>query len=80
MVNHRQEFIQQTMSSYKESGALVWPQYIAGLAGAGGAFASGLALGWPAPVQPRLVDEGQYFPITEEEFAWVASIITIGKI
>jgi MFS family permease len=56
-----------------------WPQYIAGLAGAGGAFASGTALGWPAPAGPRLVGENErYFPMTQSEFNWVASIITIG--
>lgn len=56
-----------------------WPQYVAGLAGAGGAFASGTALGWPAPAGPRLVGENdRYFPITQSEFDWIASIITIG--
>lgn len=56
-----------------------WPQYVAGLAGAGGAFASGTALGWPAPAGPRLVGENdRYFPMTQSEFDWIASVITIG--
>jgi MFS family permease len=56
-----------------------WPQYVAGLAGAGGAFASGTALGWPAPAGPRLVPEDDhYFPISQAEFDWIASVITIG--
>lgn len=55
-----------------------WPQYVAGLSAAGGAFAVGTALGWSAPATPRLVDEGQYFPITASEMNWVSSIITIG--
>lgn len=59
--------------------AIKWPQYVAGLAGAGGAFASGTALGWPAPAGPRLVPgDEQYFPITQSEFDWIASIITLG--
>lgn len=59
--------------------SLKWPQYVAGLAGAGGAFASGTALGWPAPAGPRLIGENErYFPITQSEFDWIASIITIG--
>jgi SP family facilitated glucose transporter-like MFS transporter 8 len=55
-----------------------WPQYVAGLAAAGGAFATGTALGWSAPASPRLVEEGQYFAITQVQFDWAASIITLG--
>lgn len=59
--------------------ALKWKQYVAGLAGAGGAFASGTALGWPAPAGPRLIGEAdRYFPITQSQFGWLASVITIG--
>jgi MFS family permease len=55
-----------------------WPQYAAGLAAAGGALSMGSGLGWSAPAGPRLVNEGQYFPITASQFDWVASIITLG--
>lgn len=55
-----------------------WPQYVAGLSAAGGAFAVGTALGWSAPAGPRLVDGDQYFPITLYQFDWVASILTLG--
>lgn len=59
--------------------AIRWPQYLAGLAGAGGAFASGTALGWPAPAGPRMVGEAdRYFPLTQSQFDWAASVITIG--
>lgn len=59
--------------------AIRWPQYVAGLAGAGGAFASGTALGWPAPAGPRLVGEAdRYFPLSQSQFDWAASVITIG--
>jgi MFS family permease len=66
-------------SELKSGNSLKWPQYVAGLAGAGGAFASGTALGWPAPAGPRLVGENdRYFPITQSQFDWIASVITIG--
>lgn len=56
-----------------------WPQIVAGLSAAGGAFAVGAALGWPAPASPRLVaGDERYFPITQGQFDWVASIITVG--
>lgn len=55
-----------------------WPQYVAGLSAAGGAFAVGTALGWSAPAGPRLVDEKQYFEISLYQFDWVASILTLG--
>lgn len=56
-----------------------WPQIVAGLSAAGGAFAVGAALGWPAPAAPRLiVGDDRYFPITKSQFDWVASVITLG--
>lgn len=56
-----------------------WPQIIAGLSAAGGAFAVGAALGWPAPARPRLLaNDERFFPITEPQFDWAASAITIG--
>jgi MFS family permease len=38
----------------------------------------GQALGWSAPAAPRLIDEQQYFPITTNQWSWIASIVTIG--
>lgn len=56
-----------------------WPQIVAGLSAAGGAFAVGAALGWPAPAGPRLIDgDDRYFPITQNRFDLTGSIITIG--
>jgi MFS family permease len=56
-----------------------WPQIVAGLSAAGGAFAVGAALGWPAPAGPRLIGHNErYFPISDSQFGWVASIITLG--
>ncbi|KAG5671425.1 hypothetical protein PVAND_001622 [Polypedilum vanderplanki] len=54
------------------------PQISAGLAAAGGAFCVGTALGWSSPASPRLVEEGQYFPITQDQWNWIASIVTVG--
>lgn len=58
-----------------------WPQYVAGLAAAGGAFAVGTALGWPAPAGPRLLVDGgdeRYFEITQNQFEWAAATINVG--
>lgn len=57
-----------------------WTQMVAAMASAGGAFAVGTALGWPSPIGPKLVNDGddRYFPITSTDFDWVASILTIG--
>lgn len=58
---------------------LKWPQIVAGLSAAGGAFAIGAALGWPAPIGPRLVGgDDRYFEINQSAFDWTGSIITIG--
>lgn len=57
-----------------------WTQYIAALSAAGGALAVGAALGWPAPAA-RLIEgeeDDRFFPITQSEFDWTASVITIG--
>lgn len=56
-----------------------WPQIIAGLSAAGGAFAVGAALGWPSPTGPNLVaGDDRYFPISQASFDWAGSAITIG--
>jgi SP family facilitated glucose transporter-like MFS transporter 8 len=55
-----------------------WPQYVAGLAAAGGALAVGAGLGWSSPAGPRLVKEEQYFPISQNKFDLVASTFTLG--
>lgn len=56
-----------------------WPQIVAGLSAAGGAFAVGAALGWPSPIGPGLIKgDVNYFPISENQFGYVASIITLG--
>ena len=61
-----------------EQATVRWPQYVAGLAAAGGALVTGTALGWSAPAGSRLVDEEQYFPISRTQFDWVASVFTLG--
>lgn len=58
-----------------------WPQIVAAGAAAGGAFSIGIAMGWPAPSGPRLTGaepNDRYFPISESQFDWIASIITLG--
>lgn len=56
-----------------------WRQYVAGAAAAGGAFAVGTAIGWSGPAGPRLVSgDDKYFPITQGDFDWTASILNVG--
>lgn len=56
-----------------------WPQFAAGLSASGGAFAVGAALGWPAPVGPRLIEGvDRYFDVSESQMDWLASVITLG--
>jgi SP family facilitated glucose transporter-like MFS transporter 8 len=68
-----------TSYSVSAQDTVKWPQIVAGLSAAGGAFAVGTALGWPAPAGPRLVGgDDRFFPIDQSRFEWAASIITIG--
>lgn len=53
-------------------------QYIAALSASLGAFCAGTILGWTSPAGPRLVQEIQYFPITNDEWSWIASIYNVG--
>jgi MFS family permease len=67
------------VSSQTTQDTVKFPQVLAGLTAAGGAFAVGAALGWPAPAGPRLVDgDDRYFDIDQTRFDWAASVITIG--
>jgi MFS family permease len=70
-----------TKSTYEitDQKTVKWPQVVAGLSAAGGAFAFGAALGWAAPAGPRLVaGDDRYFDIDQTRFDWAASVITIG--
>lgn len=53
-------------------------QYIAALSASLGAFCAGTILGWTSPAGPRLLQEIQYFPITSDEWSWIASIYNVG--
>lgn len=57
-----------------------WPQYVAALAAAGGAFAAGTVLGWTSPAETEIVDrgEGYDFPVDKDQFSWVGSAMTLG--
>lgn len=59
------------------------PQYLAALAATGGAFAAGTTLGWSSPTMSKLVTKNESkeeydYIITEQEFAWVGSLVTLG--
>ncbi|XP_020799951.1 facilitated trehalose transporter Tret1-2 homolog isoform X1 [Drosophila serrata] len=56
------------------------PQYVAALAAAGGAFACGTLLGWTSPAQTEIVDNhsGYDFQVSDNQFSWVGSAMTLG--
>ncbi|KAH8257447.1 hypothetical protein KR038_010160 [Drosophila bunnanda] len=56
------------------------PQYVAALAAAGGAFACGTLLGWTSPAQTEIVDNhsGYDFLVSDNQFSWVGSAMTLG--
>lgn len=54
------------------------PQYIAALAAAGGALAAGVLLGWSSPAQKEILSKSYKFEITEEQFSWISSAVTLG--
>ncbi|MGL5471997.1 MAG: MFS transporter, partial [Shewanella sp.] len=67
------------MSELIKRSTVKWPQVVAALSAAGGAFAVGAALGWPAPAGPKLVGgDDDYFDITQRQFDWAGSTVTIG--
>ena len=44
-----------------------------------GAFVFGTAVSWTAPTAPKLIADQEYgFPITLEQFSWVAAAVTLG--
>lgn len=54
-----------------------FPQYVAALAATGGALAAGVLLGWTSPAQKEL-GANYKFPISEEQFSWIGSAVTLG--
>ena len=60
-----------------ESNSRNFPQYVAALAAAGGAFAAGTVLGWTSPAQSKLQNVYD-FPVQDDEFSWISSSMTLG--
>nr|XP_036216339.1 facilitated trehalose transporter Tret1-2 homolog isoform X1 [Bactrocera oleae] len=54
------------------------PQYVAALSAAGGAFAAGTLLGWTSPAEVQIYNGAYDFPISNGEFSWVGSAMTLG--
>lgn len=61
-----------------ETNSRTFPQYVAALAAAGGAFAAGSLLGWTSPTQTPIVNGELGFEVTENQFSWVGSAMTLG--
>ncbi|XP_013108729.1 facilitated trehalose transporter Tret1-2 homolog isoform X2 [Stomoxys calcitrans] len=61
-----------------ESPSRTFPQYVAALAAAGGAFAAGSLLGWTSPAQTPLTNGEYGFPVSKAAFSWIGSAMTLG--
>ncbi|XP_034479516.1 facilitated trehalose transporter Tret1-like [Drosophila innubila] len=54
-------------------------QYIAGLAAAFGAFCLGASIGWSGPMEkPILGGDAYSFSVSDDQWGWVTSIMTLG--
>ncbi|KRG06534.1 facilitated trehalose transporter Tret1-2 homolog isoform X2 [Drosophila mojavensis] len=63
-----------------ENRSNTFPQYVAALAAAGGAFAAGTLLGWTSPAETEIINEGDAygFHVSSEQYSWVSSFMTLG--
>uniref|UniRef100_A0A1B6MCU6 Major facilitator superfamily (MFS) profile domain-containing protein n=1 Tax=Graphocephala atropunctata TaxID=36148 RepID=A0A1B6MCU6_9HEMI len=61
--------------------AAKFPQYFAALVATLGGFISGNCLGWTSPTNGPLTTNQEYgFPISNDEFAWLSSIMAVGAL
>lgn len=61
-----------------QTNSKTFPQYVAALSAAGGAFAAGTLLGWTSPAEVKIHDGVYDFPVSKGEFSWVGSAMTLG--
>ncbi|KAL6254961.1 hypothetical protein P5V15_014303 [Pogonomyrmex californicus] len=57
-----------------------WPQWFATIIVTLLNISIGLALGWTSPYLAQLTDENAPFRVTEEEAAWIASLLPLGRL
>lgn len=69
--------IDEMTTTTTTSTSIKWPQYVAALAATGGALAAGTTLGWTSPVELRLQEDFD-FPISDEQFSWIGSMMNLG--
>ncbi|KAG8243821.1 hypothetical protein J6590_038301 [Homalodisca vitripennis] len=61
--------------------AAKFPQYFAALVATLGGFISGNCLGWTSPTNGPLIKDKEYgFPINDDEFSWISSIMAVGAL
>uniref|UniRef100_A0A0A1WTN4 Facilitated trehalose transporter Tret1-2 homolog n=2 Tax=Zeugodacus cucurbitae TaxID=28588 RepID=A0A0A1WTN4_ZEUCU len=61
-----------------QTNSKTFPQYVAALSAAGGAFAAGTLLGWTSPAEVKIYNGAYDFPVSKDEFSWVGSAMTLG--
>jgi MFS family permease len=44
----------------------------------GGSFLYGISLAWSAPSQPQILSSENKFAVTQNEFAWAVSMLSLG--
>ncbi|CAG7824216.1 unnamed protein product [Allacma fusca] len=55
-----------------------WPQLLAGLMAANGAFALGTVLAWPSPCIPELIKSKEFGNLRGSQPSWLASLAILG--
>ncbi|CAG7786384.1 unnamed protein product [Allacma fusca] len=55
-----------------------WPQLLAGLMAANGAFALGTVLAWPSPCIPELIKSKEFGDLRGSQPSWLASLAILG--
>ena len=66
-------------SSGETTTAKTFPQYVAGLSAASGAFAAGTLLGWTSPAQKSILNGEFGFDVDLDQFSWVGSAVTLSS-
>ncbi|XP_076235888.1 facilitated trehalose transporter Tret1 [Calliopsis andreniformis] len=64
---------------YIESFLILWPQWATGWTVTLLSISFGLAVGWTSPYLARLTSKDSWLTVTENQAAWVASLLPLGR-
>ncbi|ALC44659.1 CG10960 [Drosophila busckii] len=75
----QENLLDSMVHEYSGGSLRTFPQYVAALAAAGGAFAAGTVLGWTSPAGERITEGEAYdFEVSGEQLSWLSSFMTLG--